>query len=173
MGAPQPTGKSWELKLWISTQANYSLTKHTSHHQPKPLKVKIHPHPFPTSFAISHNQLLVSHPPRALLIGLISLIELRLGSMWESGLVASQDCTQPVISLCSITTTNIYNNKCPRKLLVNLRGQSWKKKKGEVRSSLSALVEPVLSDRHPAAETSFSRPLVGVISQNMFHSTHP
>lgn len=113
--------------LWISTSnweimgaetvdkhtGNYSLTKHTSHHPPKPLKVRIYPHPLPTSFAISHNQLLVSHP-RALLIGLISLIELRLRNMWESGLVASQDYTQPVISLCSITTTNIYNNKCLR-----------------------------------------------------------
>lgn len=69
---------------------NYSLTKHTSHRQPKPLKVKIYPHLLPTSFAISHNQLLVSHP-RALLIGLILLIELRLRNTWELGLVASQD----------------------------------------------------------------------------------
>lgn len=42
--------------------SNYSLTKHTSHHQAKPLKEKIYPHLLPTSFAINHNRLLFSHP---------------------------------------------------------------------------------------------------------------
>lgn len=37
----------------------------------------------------------------------------------------------------------------------------------------SAEVEPELSEQQPAVETSFSPPLVGVISQNMFDITHP
>lgn len=46
---------------------------------------------------------------------------------------------------------------------------------GEKRKiTMSALVEPVLSEQQPAAETSFSlSPLVGVISQNMFDAIHP
>lgn len=40
--------------------------------------------------------------------------------------------------------------------------------------TMSALLEPVLSEQQPAAETSFSlSPLVGAISQNMFDSIHP
>lgn len=133
---------------------NYSLTKHTSsHHQPKPLKVKIYPRPLPTSFAISHNQLLVSHPRRRLLIGLISLIELHLRNMWESGLVAYQDYTQPDYSLCPITTINICNNKC-------LRNCSWTSGalvEKEKKSTPSAFRrEAVLSEQHPAVETRLS-----------------
>lgn len=51
----QPTGKSQEPKLWISTEA---ITVWLSTHHiinTKPLKVKIYPHPLPSSFAISHN----------------------------------------------------------------------------------------------------------------------
>ena len=53
---------NWEIKAAETVNkhmGNCSLTKHTSHRQPKPLKVKIYPHPLPTSFAISHNQLLL------------------------------------------------------------------------------------------------------------------
>ena len=84
---------------------NYSLTKHTSHHQPKPLQVKIYPHLLPTSFAISHNQLLVSHPP-GLLIGLILLIELHLRNMWESGRGSS-----PRLRKASHFALPYYHNK--------------------------------------------------------------
>lgn len=59
----------------------------------------------------------------------------------------------------------------PEKIAVKPQGPVVEKE--EIGNSLSALVEAGFSDRHPAAETSFSRPVVGVISQNVFHSTHP
>lgn len=60
----QPTGKSWEPKLWISAQAITAWL--STHHiiNTKPLKVKIYPHPFPTSFATSHKQRLAFTPQR-------------------------------------------------------------------------------------------------------------
>lgn len=64
----QPTGKSWEPKLWISAQAITAWL--STHHiiNTKPLKVKIYPHPFPTSFATSHKQRLAFTPQRPPLI---------------------------------------------------------------------------------------------------------
>lgn len=108
---PHPSGKSWKAKLWISTQAITAwLSTHTtsstqttrSENIPSSLTNLICHQPQPTA---------VFTPP-GLLIGLILLIELHLRNMWESGLVAYQDCTHPVIWLCPITTINICNNKC-------------------------------------------------------------
>lgn len=62
---PWRSTTDWEITGAESVDkhtGNYSLPKHTSHHQPKLLKEKIHPHPLPTSLAISHHQLLVSYP---------------------------------------------------------------------------------------------------------------
>lgn len=105
--------------------SNYSLTKHTSHHQAKPLKLKIYPHLLPTSFAISHNRLLFWHP-QGPLIGLIFLTELHLRSMWGIRYGSLPKLHPASFSLCPVTTINICNNKLPEKLQLNLRGPGEK-----------------------------------------------
>ena len=113
---PHPAGKSWQPKLWISTQAitGWLSTHHIispNHSKWKFTLISSQPHlPSATS------NCLVSHP-RALLIGLILLIELHLRNMWESGAASSPrlHSSSQSFTLCPITTIkNICNNKCLR-----------------------------------------------------------
>ena len=56
---------NWEIMEAETVEkhtGNYSLTKHTSHHQPKALKVKIYPHLLLTSSPTSQNQTAVFTP---------------------------------------------------------------------------------------------------------------
>lgn len=147
---PHTTGKSRQLKLWIRTWAiaawlNTLHIVNPNHSKWKYTLIPYQPHlPSATTNCC--------FTPSSLLIGLISLIELHLRNMWESGLVVYQDYTQAVIRLCCITTINICNNKCLKILELNLGGTGGKKE-----HSVS-LVEPLLSEHHPAVETlSFTR----------------
>ena len=102
---PHPAGKSWQPKLWISTQAitGWLSTHHIispNHSKWKFTLISSQPHlPSATS------NCLVSHP-RALLIGLILLIELHLRNMWESGAASSPrlHSSSQSFTLCPITT---------------------------------------------------------------------
>lgn len=103
---PQPSGKSWTLKLWASTQA--ITARLNTHHIINPN----HSENIPSSFTK-----LICHPPQPTavftppgpLIGMILLTEPHLRSMWESG--SSPESHPARFLLRSVTTINVCNNK--------------------------------------------------------------